>query len=99
MRGPERPQVHRHGEGHREREQDQVGNAPRGGAGRVSTPALGPLLHFLHSARRLRKVQGRRRRNGSKSGSFTLPTIGATYFLDAYNSTAGTDNDTDLFDL
>ena len=37
--------------------------------------------------------------NGSKSGSFTLPTIGATYFLDAYNRTTGTDNDTDFFDL
>jgi hypothetical protein len=37
--------------------------------------------------------------NGSKSGSFTLPSIGAAYFLDAYNTTTGTDNDTDFFDL
>jgi hypothetical protein len=37
--------------------------------------------------------------NGSKSGSFTLPTVGATYFLDAFNTTTNTDNDSDPFDL
>ena len=37
--------------------------------------------------------------NGSKSGSFTLSIPGAAYFLDAFNTTTGTDNDTDFFDL
>src|SRR5436190_23666500 len=37
--------------------------------------------------------------NGSKSGSFTFLVVGATYFLDAFNTTTTTSNDTDLFDL
>ena len=37
--------------------------------------------------------------NGSKSGSLTLLSQGATYFLDAYNNTTSSDNETDLFDL
>ena len=37
--------------------------------------------------------------NGSKSASLTLLPPGAAYFLDAYNTTTGTDNDTDFFDL
>ena len=37
--------------------------------------------------------------NGSKSGSLTLSIPGATYFLDAFNTTTSTDNDTAFFDL
>ena len=37
--------------------------------------------------------------NGSKSGSFTFLVVGATYFLDAFNTTTTTSNDSDFFDL